>query len=279
MAFVRLLSRRVSSTALGAALGGTTLSGVALCNEDHIPPILVGFDHEGPLQAFDAKAVRRGFQVYKEVCSTCHSMERMAFRNMVEYGAWTESEAKEIAEAYEIVDGPNDEGEMFERPGKLSDNLPSPYANEEAARAANAGALPPDLSLIVKARHDGVNYVFALLSGYVDAPAGKTILPGLYYNPYFPGGAIGMPAPLMDGQVEYPDGTQATVSQMVRARARAARWPSMKRFVTVTRVLPGRRRMSRRSSTGCQSPSTTIARRLACSGSSRSRSAPSARAT
>ena len=132
MAFVRLLSRRVSSTALGAALGGASLSGVALCNEDHIPPILVGFDHEGPLQAFDAKAVRRGFQVYKEVCSTCHSMERMAFRNMVEYGAWTESEAKEIAEAYEIVDGPNDEGEMFERPGKLSDNLPSPYANEEA---------------------------------------------------------------------------------------------------------------------------------------------------
>ena len=113
MAFVRLLSRRVSSTALGAALGGASLSGVALCNEDHIPPILVGFDHEGPLQAFDAKAVRRGFQVYKEVCSTCHSMERMAFRNMVEYGAWTESEAKEIAEAYEIVDGPNDEGEMF----------------------------------------------------------------------------------------------------------------------------------------------------------------------
>ena len=166
---------------------------------------------------------------------------------------------------------------MFERPGKLSDNLPSPYANEEAARAANAGALPPDLSLIVKARHDGVNYVFALLSGYVDAPAGKTILPGLYYNPYFPGGAIGMPAPLMDGQVEYPDGTPATVSQMVRARARA--WLFDKRFVTVTRALPRRRRTSRRSSTGCRSPSTTIARRLACSGSSRSRSAPSARAT
>jgi ubiquinol-cytochrome c reductase cytochrome c1 subunit len=226
MAFVRLLSRRVSSTALGAALGGTTLSGVALCNEDHIPPILVGFDHEGPLQAFDAKAVRRGFQVYKEVCSTCHSMERMAFRNMVEYGAWTESEAKEIAEAYEIVDGPNDEGEMFERPGKLSDNLPSPYANEEAARAANAGALPPDLSLIVKARHDGVNYVFALLSGYVDAPAGKTILPGLYYNPYFPGGAIGMPAPLMDGQVEYPDGTPATVSQMAKDVSTFLNWVS-----------------------------------------------------
>ena len=105
---------------------------------------------------------------------------------------------------------------MFERPGKLSDAIPSPYANEESARAANAGALPPDLSLIVKARHDGDNYVFSLLNGYVEPPAGKVILPGLHYNPYFPGAAIGMPAPLMDGQVEYPDGTPATVSQMVR---------------------------------------------------------------
>ena len=113
-----------------------------------------------------------------------------------------------------MLDGPNDEGEMFERPAKLSDSIPGPYANEQAARAANNGALPPDLSLIVKARHGGADYIFSLLNGYVEAPVGKTMLPGLYYNPYFAGGAIGMPAPLMDEAVTYPDGTIATISQM-----------------------------------------------------------------
>jgi len=129
-----------------------------------------------------------------------------------------------MAEEVEIVDGPNDEGEMFERPGKLSDYMPGPYANEEAGRAANNGALPPDLSLIVKARHGGADYIFSLLSGYCEAPAGKAMLPGLYYNPYFAGGAIGMPAPLMDEQVEYPDGTPATVSQMAKDVAVFLAW-------------------------------------------------------
>ena len=115
-----------------------------------------------------------------------------------------------------MVDGPNDEGEMFERPGKLSDKLPKPYPNDEAGRAANNGALPPDLTLMTKARHDGQNYVFALITGYMDPPAGKVMLPGLHYNPYFAGGAIGMPPPLQDGQVEYEDGTPATVCQMAK---------------------------------------------------------------
>ena len=106
--------------------------------------------------------------------------------------------------------------QMFERPGKLTDPLPKPYANEEAGRAANGGALPPDLSLMAKARHGGADYIFALLTGYCDAPAGKVMLPGLYYNPYFAGGAIAMPPPLMDGQVEYADGTPATMSQMAK---------------------------------------------------------------
>ncbi|CAO2172679.1 unnamed protein product [Urochloa humidicola] len=128
--------------------------------------------------------------------------------------AYTEEETKAMAAEIEVVDGPNDEGEMFTRPGKLSDRFPQPYANEQAARYANGGAYPPDLSLITKARHNGQNYVFALLTGYRDPPAGVSIREGLHYNPYFPGGAIAMPKMLMDGAVEYEDGTPATETQM-----------------------------------------------------------------
>mmetsp|Transcript_7758 Transcript_7758/g.10810 ORF Transcript_7758/g.10810 Transcript_7758/m.10810 type:complete len:277 (-) Transcript_7758:283-1113(-) len=204
------------STVAGLMIVGSGSQRGVECSEDHIPSIEMHWSHHGALRGFDAKAVRRGFQVYKEVCASCHSVNRLAFRNLVEYGAWTEEEAKAIAEEAEIMDGPNDEGEMFERPCKLSDSMPGPYANDEAARAANNGALPPDLSLIIKARHGGADYVFNLLNGYCEAPAGKQLLPGLYYNPYFAGGAIGMPAPLMDESVTYPDGTPATVSQMAK---------------------------------------------------------------
>ncbi|KAL6507272.1 Cliotide T12 [Orobanche gracilis] len=128
--------------------------------------------------------------------------------------AYTEEETKAMAAEIEVVDGPNDEGEMFTRPGKLSDRFPQPYANEQAARFANGGAYPPDLSLITKARHNGQNYAFALLTGYRDPPAGVSIREGLHYNPYFPGGAIAMPKMLNDGAVEYEDGTPATEAQM-----------------------------------------------------------------
>ena len=121
-----------------------------------------------------------------------------------------------MAEDTEVMDGPNDEGEMFERPGKLSDYLPSPYPNEEAARYANNGAYPPDLSLIMKARHNGPDYVFALLTGYKDPPAGVAERETQYYNPYFPGAWIGMPMPLNEGAVEYDDGTPATATQMAK---------------------------------------------------------------
>ena len=137
---------------IGAAATAVAAGAVASCNEDHIGAQELHWSNHGALAALDAKSVRRGFQVYKEVCASCHSVERLAFRNLVEYGAWSEEEVKAMAEEVEIVDGPNDEGEMFERPGKLSDYMPGPYANEEAGRAANNGALPPDLSLIVKAR-------------------------------------------------------------------------------------------------------------------------------
>ncbi|KAJ8600607.1 hypothetical protein CTAYLR_010045 [Chrysophaeum taylorii] len=220
------MSRFVVNIARGAAAPVLAAGVSVLCNEDHIPSVELHWAHHGMLSAYDAKSVRRGFQVYKEVCSTCHSVNRLAFRNLVEYGAWSEAEVKAMAEEVDVVDGPNDEGEMFERPGKLSDYMPGPYANDEAARAANNGALPPDLSLIVKARHGGSDYIFSLLNGYSEgfAPAGKVLLPGLYYNPYFAGGAIGMPPPLMDEAVEYPDGTPATISQMAKDVAVFLAW-------------------------------------------------------
>ena len=164
--------------------------------------------------------------MYKEVCSTCHSVERVHFRELV--GVTHSNEvATKMAADIEVSDGPNAEGVMFDRPGKLSDPLPKPYPNDEAGRAANGGALPPDLSLMVKARHAGCDYVFALLTGYCEAPAGKVMLPGLYYNPYFSGGAIAMPPPLdMDGKVTYEDGTPATISQMAKDVSVFLNWAS-----------------------------------------------------
>ncbi|KAJ4822536.1 hypothetical protein Tsubulata_043420 [Turnera subulata] len=169
--------------------------------------------HSGILSSYDHASIRRGHQVYQQVCASCHSMSLISYRDLVGV-AYTEEETKAMAAEIEVTDGPNDEGEMFTRPGKLSDRFPQPYANEAAARFANGGAYPPDLSLITKARHNGQNYVFALLTGYRDPPAGVSIREGLHYNPYFPGGAIAMPKMLNDGAVEYEDGTPATEAQM-----------------------------------------------------------------
>lgn len=184
-------------------------------SSDNIPPSYFPWSHRLPWQSFDHASIRRGFQVYQQVCSTCHSLDRIAYRNLVGV-SHTEEEAKKLAADIEIQDGPNEEGEMFERPGKLSDYFPRPYANDNAARAANNGALPPDLSLIVKARPYNENYLFALLTGYRDPPHGVSIREGLYYNPYFPGGAIAMAQALSNDQVEYEDGTEATISQMAK---------------------------------------------------------------
>ena len=133
---------------------------------------------------------------------------------------------KQIAASYDITDGPNEEGEMFQRPGILTDAFPSPYPNEEAARYANNGAYPPDLSLIVKARHGGPDYLFALLTGYKDPPAGVPARETQYYNPYFSGGWIGMPPPLADGAVDYDDETPATSSQMAKDISIFLAWTS-----------------------------------------------------
>lgn len=136
-------------------------------------------------------SVRRGYEVYKQVCSACHSMQYIAYRNLVGV-SHTEAEAKAEAEQITVKDGPDDSGNYYNRPGKLSDYFPSPYPNEEAARAANNGAYPPDLSYIVSARKGGEDYIFSLLTGYNDAPAGVVLREGQYFNPYFPGGAISM---------------------------------------------------------------------------------------
>lgn len=159
-------------------------------------------------------SIRRGYQVYKEVCSACHSL-KIAYRHLVGV-SHTLEEAKSEAAEVEVTDGPDDTGAMFTRPGKLTDRLPNPYPNEEAARAANGGAYPPDLTLITKARHDGQNYVFSLITGYSDPPEGVTLRGNLHYNKYFPGGAIAMARNLYDGVVEYEDGTPATTAQMAK---------------------------------------------------------------
>lgn len=177
-------------------------------------PKKMKWEFDGFFGRFDRASAQRGYQVYKEICSACHSLKLVAYRNLTEIG-FSEDEVKQIASEASVTDGPNDEGEMFERPGLPSDHFVGPYANEQAARAANGGALPPDLSLIVKARHDGPNYVYSLITGFTDAPEGFHMNDGKSYNPYFEGRQISMPAPISDdGQVTYNDGTVATKEQM-----------------------------------------------------------------
>jgi len=182
------------------------------------------WSHKGNLQSLDHASIRRGYQVYKQVCSSCHSMEQLAFRNLVGV-SHTEAEARALAEECQVVDGPDEDGNMYERPGKLSDYFPSPYPNEEAARAANNGAYPPDLSLITSARHGGEDYIFALLTGYMEEPpAGIELREGMSYNVYFPGQAISMAQQLYYGVMEYNDGTPATVSQMAKDVSTFLKW-------------------------------------------------------
>ena len=178
---------------------------------------------EGMLSTYDHQSLRRGYQVYREVCSACHSLDRIAWRNLVGV-THTVDEAKVMCEEVEYEDGPDDQGELFQRPGKLSDYMPRPYPNDEAARAGNAGALPPDLSLITKARHGGADYIFSLITGYTDPPAGHHLAEGMNFNPYFPGTGIAMARVLYDGLVEYEDGTPATTSQMAKDVVSFLQW-------------------------------------------------------
>ena len=173
---------------------------------------------KGYFGKFDRSALQRGYQVYAEVCASCHSMKYLSYRNLAEKGGpeFSEEEAKAIAANFEVTDGPNDDGEMFTRPAKLSDKFVNPYQNDKEAAASNGGAYPPDMSVLVKARKGGANYIYSVLLGYEDPPKEITLDDGVYYNKYMYGNMIKMPNPLSDGLIEYNDGTKATEEQMAK---------------------------------------------------------------
>ncbi|KAF8365572.1 cyc-1 [Pristionchus pacificus] len=190
---------------------------------DHVVhPYHLPWSHSGKFSSFDIASVRRGYEVYKQVCAACHSMKFIHYRHFVDT-IMTEEEAKaEAAEA--TINALDDRGQTIQRPGILTDALPNPYANKKAAAAANNGAAPPDLSLMSLARHGGDDYIFALLTGYFDAPAGVKVDEGKAYNPYFPGGVISMPQQLFDEGIEYKDGTPATQSQQAKDVSAFMHW-------------------------------------------------------
>ena len=171
---------------------------------------------KGLFGKFDRASLQRGYQVYTEVCAACHSMKYLSYRNLSEKGGpeFSIAQAKAIAASFEVTDGPNADGEMFQRPGKLSDKFVMPYENVKAAEAANGGAYPPDMSVLVKARGGGVDYIYSLLQGYEEAPSGIILDEGVHYNKYMYGNKIKMSAPLSDGIIEYSDGTNPSVEQM-----------------------------------------------------------------
>ena len=178
----------------------------------------IDWSFKGLFGKFDRGSLQRGYQVYSEVCASCHSMKYLSYRNLSEKGGpeFSVEQAKAIAASFEITDGPNADGEMFTRPGKLSDKFLMPYANDKEAQAANGGAYPPDMSVLAKARSGGADYLYSILLGYVDPPEGITLDDGVYYNKYMYGNNIKMAKPLEDDLVEYSDGTIASEEQMAK---------------------------------------------------------------
>ena len=167
---------------------------------------------------FDRGSLQRGYQVYAEVCASCHSMKYLSYRNLNEPGGpeFSIEQAKAIASQFELTDGPNDDGEMFTRTAKLSDKFVSPYANNKEAKALNGGAYPPDMSVLVKARKGGADYIYSILLGYDEPPEDIQLDEGVYYNTYMYGNMIKMAKPLSEGLIQYSDGTKATEEQMAR---------------------------------------------------------------
>ena len=237
------VSRLLSAAAIVAGMAFTQAPALASGGTEHPPGQKWSFS--GPFGTYDRAQLQRGFKVYKEVCSACHSLEKIAFRNLSQPGGpgFTEGQVKTLAAEYKVKDGPNEQGEMFERPGRPSDTFPKPFANAEAAKAANNGAVPPDFSVIAKARtyergfpmflidivtqyqEQGVDYIAALLTGYEEPPHGVTVEPGLNYNRYFPGNKIAMANPLIavfddSGKPNdpnfYTDGTPVTREQVAK---------------------------------------------------------------
>ena len=215
--------------AIGALVASLVLIGLgaspARAQEETPEPPRQHWSFDGVFGTYERAALQRGFQVYKEVCAACHSLHYVYFRDLTALG-YTEDQVKGIAAAWpqQVTDGPNDTGQMFQRPARPSDRIPGPFPNDEAARAANNGALPPDLSLIAKAREGGADYVYAILNGFVQPPANFNVMPGMYYNAYFPGHQIKMPPPLNPDQVTFADKTPATVPQMSHDVASFLMW-------------------------------------------------------
>lgn len=215
--------------AAAALMASATLTsmGRAEAAEKAKEPRPVQWSWEGPLGTYDRASMQRGLQVYREVCKTCHSLHFVAIRSLGDAGGpgFNEAEVKAIAASYEkeIID---DTGETKTVPRTPADTLPDPYPNEQTARAANNGALPPDLSLITKARERGPDYVYSLLTGFADPPAGMTMREGMHYNAYFAGYQIAMAPPLSPDQVTYADGTKATVEQMAHDVTTFLQWAS-----------------------------------------------------
>jgi len=218
------LTRVGIAVALAAALAMSLVGTPAVAAEGARAPDAVRWPFEGVFGKYDRGSLRRGLEVYLNSCSFCHSLRYVAYRNLTEIGL-TEHEAKEIAARSSVPDGPNEFGEMFTRQAILSDRFVPPFPNEQAARFANGGALPPDLSLMVKARKRGASYLFSLMTGYEDFPPEDVELaPGMMYNPYFAGGQIAMPPPLFEGLIANAEGAPATVEEMAHDVTQFLAW-------------------------------------------------------
>jgi len=217
--------RRSSFSLAGALALLIVLPALALAedaagqNSNHAPEIAQqSWSFAPPFGTYDNAQLQRGFQVYREICSNCHSMRLLSYRNLGEPGGpqFSPKAVEAIAAKVQVTDGPNEKGEMFQRPARPSDHFRLPFTSDQLARIANNGALPPDLSVIAKAREGGPDYVYALLTGYRAAPAGFEVAQGMHYNAAFPGHQIAMPQPLSDGVIAYADGTKPTLDNYAR---------------------------------------------------------------
>ncbi|MGZ8400925.1 MAG: cytochrome c1 [Methyloceanibacter sp.] len=209
-----------AALALSFALAGASFAEEpSPADGNHAPEMAhQSWSFTAPFGTFDNAELQRGFQVYRDVCANCHSMRLMYYRNLGEPGGpqFSPKAVEVLASQAQVTDGPNDKGEMFQRPARPSDRFRIPFANDQLARNFNKGALPPDLSVIAKAREGGPDYIYALLTGYQEPPPGFNLAPGMYYNNAFPGHQIAMPPPLVDGVVAYTDGTKPTVDNYAR---------------------------------------------------------------
>lgn len=237
----------VAAAALALSVSPVLGQGQGQEHEHEAPqPPRLKWSFAGPFGKYDEGQLQRGFKIYKEVCSSCHSLNMLSFRNLADPGGpgFSVAQAEALASDYKIKDGPNDSGEMFERPGRLADHFPPPFANDQAARAANGGALPPDMSVLAKARtfergfpwfvfdiftqyqEQGPDYIAAILKGYGEKPKDMAMPAGMNFNMYFPGHAIGMPPPLQDGQVTFDDGAPANLEQYAKDASAFLMWAS-----------------------------------------------------